>query len=243
MTPQAIAEALQQVLGPRLKSVVLYGSAASGDYVQGRSDFNVLIVADPLGLDELTAIAGPARAWSRAGNRAPLLFGPGQLAASVDAFPIELFDICRSRTLLLGEDPLVGVAVPIEPLRLQLEREWKGKLLNLRERAVLCRGKPRRLAALMTATVNSMLVLMRATLRLHQEDVPAAKLDALTALAAHVPFETDPFLRSHSVRIGETRWKGLDVPVLFTKYLQSVERLVEAVDRRGPQFSGPANRD
>jgi predicted nucleotidyltransferase len=236
MTPQALVSELQEALGPRLKSVVLYGSAAAGDFVNGRSDFNVLVVAEPLGPEELTALARPSRRWARAGNRPPLLFRPGQLAASVDAFPIELLDLCRSRTVLMGEDPLTGVDVPLGPLRLQLEREWKGKLLNLRERAVLARGRPRRLALLMTATVNSLLVLMRATLRLYGPDVPAGKLDALAALAGHVEFDTEVFRVADAVRHGQGRWKGRDVVALFGSYLRGVERQAEAVDRRGPQF-------
>lgn len=231
MTPEQLVEQLRAALGPALKAVVLYGSAAAGDFVEGRSDYNVLVVAEPLGLAEFARLSKPSRAWARAGNRPPLLFRPGQLAASVDAFPIELLDLGRFHRVLLGDDPLAGVDVPIGPLRLQLEREFKGKLLNLRERAVLTGGKPRKLLALMTATVHPVLVLTRAAVRLYQADVPASKLDALDALAGHVQLDAEPIRIAAEVRSGHRRGKDVDVPSLFSAYLRTIEHLGEAIDR------------
>ncbi|MFO0957535.1 MAG: nucleotidyltransferase domain-containing protein [Isosphaeraceae bacterium] len=62
MTPEQLVEQLREALGPALKSVVLYGSAAAGDFVEGRSDYNILVVADPLGLDELGKLAKASKA-------------------------------------------------------------------------------------------------------------------------------------------------------------------------------------
>ncbi|MFO0957536.1 MAG: hypothetical protein U0800_08730 [Isosphaeraceae bacterium] len=121
--------------------------------------------------------------------------------------------------------------MPLGPLRLQLEREFKGKLLNLRTRAILADGKPRKLAELMTATVNSTLVLIRAAVRLYQEDVPATKREALDMLAGRLVFDPAPIRTAIALKNGEVRRKAIDVPSLFAGYLRALEQLGEAIDR------------
>jgi hypothetical protein len=238
MTPEQLAKQLKQALPGGLRSVVLYGSAAAGDHIPGKSDFNILVVADPLGLAELNALAAPAVAWAKAGNRPPLLFTPQQLAASGDAFPIELLDMQQSRKVLFGDDPLRSVSINPAHLRVQLEREWKAKLLQLRERYLLTRGKPAPVLDLLTASLSAVLVLCRATLRLYQSDVPSQKLDALRVLAQRINFDPQVFLTIHELKAGRRKSRDVAAIGVFETYLKTVEQIAEAVDRYGPQPTG-----
>jgi hypothetical protein len=230
MTPEQVVEQLKQAMPSRLRAVVLYGSAAAGDHIAGKSDYNVLVVADRLGLAELNALSKPAVAWAKAGNRPPLLFTPQQLAASADAFPIELLDMQQSRRVLFGDDLLAGVRINPEHLRLELERDLKAKLIQLRERYLLTRGQPAAVVELMASSVSTFLVLCRAALRLYQTDVPARKLDALTVLARQIGFDPQVFVTIHELKEG--RRKPKEVAAQFENYLNAVEQIVEAVDRR-----------
>ncbi|MBM4031667.1 MAG: hypothetical protein FJ291_07760 [Planctomycetes bacterium] len=232
MTPEQLTERLGTALPSALRAVVLYGSAAAGDHVAGKSDYNVLVVVSPLGKEQLDALAPPAQAWAGDGHRPPLLFTPEQLAASADAFPIELLDIQRCRRLLFGKDPLAGVSVAFENLRLELERELKAKLLALRESYLLAAGKPKRVAELLAASLSSFLVLFRAALRLYQDEVPMAKLDALRALADHLGFDPTVFLTVQLLKEGRLKPREVSPPELFAEYLAAIEGIVEAVDRR-----------
>jgi len=232
MTPEQLTEQLKQAMPSGLRSVVLYGSAAAGDHIAGQSDYNVLVVADRLGVAELDALAAPARAWARAGYRPPLLFTPEQLAASADSFPIELLDIQRCHRILFGDDPLAGVRVSPEHLRLELERELKAKLLALREGYLLASGKPRRVVELLTSSLSAFLVLFRAALRLYQDDAPMPKLDALQALAAHIGFGPEAFLTVQKLKEGSLKPRAVSAAALFETYLATVEQVVGAVDRR-----------
>jgi hypothetical protein len=228
MTPEQFAEQLKQAMPVGLRAVVLYGSAAAGDHVAGKSDYNILVVAERFGMAELNALAPVAVKWSEAGNRPPVLFTPGQLAASANAFPIELLDMQQSRRVLAGEDLLAGIQVKPEQLRLALEREWKAKLLQLRERYLLTRGKPARVAGLLEASLSTILVLCRATLRLYQPEVPANKLDAARALAQRLDLDAGVFVTVHETRAG--RRKERAAAPLFADYLKAVEQIVAAVD-------------
>ena len=232
MTPEQLVEQLKTALNDRLISAVLYGSAAAGDYVAGTSNYNVLLVLDRLGLAELDAVAKPALRWAKAGNRPPLLFTPDQLAASANVFPIELLDMRQSHRVLFGEDPLADVTIEREHLRLQLERELKGHLLALRERYLLAGGNPRRMAELLTSTLSGFLVLFRAALRLFQEDVPRQKLESLRLLATHVPFDPQPLVEIDALKHRRRKLREVVPQSLFESYLTTIERVVEAVNRR-----------
>ena len=232
MTPEQLAERITQALPTGLRAVVLYGSAAAGDHVAGRSDYNVLIVADRLGVTELDALAPPVRDWASRGHRPPLLFTPEQLAASADVFPIELLDIQQSHRLLAGEDPLAGIRVEPEHLRLELERELKAKLLHLRESYLLASAKPRRVVELLVASLSAFLVLFRASLRLFQDDVPVRKLDALQALAAHIAFDPQVFHTVQELKEGRLKRRDVSAAELAEEYFRTVEQVADAVDRR-----------
>jgi len=230
MTPEQFAERLKAALPAGLKSVVLYGSATAGDFVPGKSSYNLLVVVESLGLSELDSFAGPVAEWTRGGNESPLLFTSGQLAASADAFPIELADMQQSRKVLFGEDPLAGIDINPSHLRLQLERELKGKLLSLRRRYVQTRGDGQRLSDLMAASLSTFLVLFRAALRLFQPRVPPTKIEALAELAQHISFDPLPFRRVYAMKEGRPAPDDPPAGILFAEYLKNIEKVIEAVD-------------
>ena len=210
--------------------MVLYGSAAAGDHVGKRSDYNVLVVAEKLGVAELRALAKPSTAWRRAGNPSPLFFTLDRLQKSADVFPIELLDIKESHRVLLGRDLLDEVEVDRENLRLVVERELKSNLIRLRENFLLTEGRPKRVVDLMIDSLSTFLVLFRAALRLYQEEVPPLKLDALRALANHVRFDTEVFQSVEELKEGRRSTKDSDPLALFEAYLKTIESVVDAVD-------------
>jgi hypothetical protein len=232
--PEQLVEQLAVALPQHLKCVVLYGSAAAGDFVPGASNYNLLVIVDPLGVAELDALSPSIVSWSRCGNPTPLFFTQHQLAESIDAFPIELLDIWQSRRILWGPDLLADM--PVEPahLRWQVERELTGKLLKLRGRYLLTKGRPDAVMELMLRSLSTFLVLFRAALRLYQNTVPDVKLDALHALAKHIPFDVQPFeqLFEFKQRTGGARRKAPDVS--FVSYLTAIERVANAVDGQPP---------
>jgi predicted nucleotidyltransferase len=230
VTPEQLVERLKEANPTGLKSVILYGSAAAGDHVGKRSDYNVLVVMERLDLPELKRFLKPSQAWVKEGNAAPLLFTPEGLRQSADVFPIELLDIRDSHRVLYGEDLTSGIEIDLENLRLQLEHELKGKLIQLRERYLETGGKSKQVADLMINSLSSFLVLFRAALRLFREQVPATKLQAATLLSSHISFDAEVFASVEALKAGKRKLRELDVEELFERYLQTIEAIVEAVD-------------
>ncbi len=231
MTPEELVEQIQTALPGKLQSAVLYGSAVAGDFVPEASNYNVLLVVDPLGIAELTALVKPTARWIKLGNRPPLLFTAEQLKASADVFPIELLDIRQSHRMLFGPDPVADMVVEPECLRLQLERELKEKLLALREQYLLSGGESQDVAGVIVASVGGFLVLARAALRLFQEDVPSVKVDAIRLLAERLDFDPQPILDIDALRRRKRKWRETIPQPLCESYLTSIERLTAAIDR------------
>ena len=230
MTPEQLVEKLKVFCPTGIRSVILYGSAAAGDHVGKRSDYNVLVVMDRLGAEELKRFLSPTEQWGKAGNPPPLLFTLEGLRQSADVFPIELADIKDSHRVLLGEDAIAGIEIAEEDLRRQLEHELKGKLIRLREHYLATAGKPRRVLDLMMNSLSSFMVLIRAVLRLFQEKVPPRKVEAVRELEAKIHFDAEVFEIIDALKAGTKKAKEVDPDQLFERYLMTIETIVSAVD-------------
>ena len=67
--PQDIFVPLTQdylkIFNKELVSLILYGSAASGHYVKGKSDINLLVVLTSAGMDKLADILDTIQVWKK----------------------------------------------------------------------------------------------------------------------------------------------------------------------------------
>src|SRR5205814_2209271 len=109
MTLDELVSQLRAAYGPALRSIVLYGSAAAGEHLPKRSDYNVLVVVDSLDAPQLTAASAASRAWADAGNPAPLTMTTSEWRGSSDIFPMEYADILDRHRVLFGDDPFAGI--------------------------------------------------------------------------------------------------------------------------------------
>jgi hypothetical protein len=231
MTTEQLLTALHEALGPGLKSVVLFGSAAADDFVEGVSGRDILIVAEKLGSAELAALSAPLARWRQSGNPQPQLFTAAELANSADVFPIELTDMQQSRQVLFGTDPIAEITIDKHHFRLQVERELKTRLSLLRKSYLISGGRTADVARLMTASVSTFLVLFRAALRLYDESPPPHKAAALEKLAQHVQFDPQPILAVLELKQHPQQPPAGKVETLFGHYLESIDKVVHAVDQ------------
>ena len=230
MTPEEFTETLKTTCGENLLSAVLYGSAAAGDSVAGKSDYNVMLVLKEAGLPALKLIAAASKDWLKKGNPPPLIFSRERLLSSGDTFPIELSDMKDFHKALYGEDLLPAIRINKADLRLAVEREFKGKQILLRGSYLALAGDKKALAGLMADSLSQFLVLCRAALRLHADGVPAAKLECAARLKEHEDYDAEIFKLVHQLKKGE--YSGpLDPEALFGRYLAAVDQLCAAVDR------------
>ena len=236
MTLDELVRQLRAAYGERLSSVVLYGSAAGGDHIPNRSDYNVLVLLAPLdgkGFDAATAVAASAvaRAWREAGNPPPLTLTLEEWRRSADIFPMEYADILERNRVLHGPPPFEGISVAPGDLRLELEQQVMGKLLQLRQGALLAGTDAKRQTELVSASLSTMMVLFRAVLRLHGERPPADNVATATRVGTLAGFDPAPFVQAVRHVHGEMRLSTSEAGQVLGGYLTAIEHLSRHLDR------------
>ncbi len=91
---------LRFAAGTKLTSVILYGSAVTGDFVPASSDTNLLCVLHDTSFAQLRKLASAVESWTKQKHRAPLLMGVEELRRSADVFSIELLDMQQRHRVL-----------------------------------------------------------------------------------------------------------------------------------------------
>ena len=234
MTLEDLVTQLRAAYGSRLSSVVLYGSAAGGDHIQNRSDYNVLVLVDSVAASELAAASAVARAWHEAGNPPPMTMTAEEWKRSSDIFPMEYADILERHRMLFGDPPFDGIAVEPRDLRLQLEQEAMGKLIKLRQ-GVLASGNDReRQLELLAASLNTFMIIFRSFLRLHGTKPPTDNVALAEATARQAGFDAAPFVRVVQHVRGKEKLKAEDAGAVLAAYLRGTEQLVSYLDTHQP---------
>ena len=231
MTLDELVSQLRAAFGAELKAVVLYGSAAAGEHLPKKSDYNVLVLVETLDAGKLMAASATARAWSDAGNPAPLMLTTHEWQSHADVFPMEYADVLERNKVLYGDLP-ANVRVDHEHLRLQLEHEAMGTLLQLR-RAALAAGNDGKAQLELLENVNStLMVIFRAVARLSKQAPPTDNVKLSEQMASISGADAAPFVRVTRHKRGEAALKAADTGTLLASYLASLNTLVEYLDKR-----------
>ncbi|HEX8721062.1 MAG TPA: hypothetical protein VF736_10560 [Pyrinomonadaceae bacterium] len=223
---------LKATHGDNLASVVLYGSAASGDFVQLESDYNLLIALHRITPDDLKLAQPPMREWQRLGHPMPVYFTFSELRDAADVFPIEFRQMERARVVLYGRDPFETLRLSDKNLRHQTEYELRSKLIQLRRLYIPASSSAGRLRDLMTDSLSSFAALFSPVLLLHGQEPPVLRHDIVRATARLLGLDGGVFERVFALRGDGARAPGeREADELFAEYLAQVERVIEAVDR------------
>jgi predicted nucleotidyltransferase len=230
---------LRATHGDNLASVILYGSAAAGDYIEQRSDYNLLIALNRITPADLRQAQAPMREWQRLGHPLPVYFTVGELNDAADVFPIEFRQMERARIVLYGRDPFEFVRLTDANLRHQTEYELRSKLIQLRRRYIPASVSVENLSALMSDSLGSFAALFRAVLLLKGLDPPITKADCVRATVRSLGLDGEPFERIFELRGASARsLTDEEANDLFAAYLMQVERVIEAVDRMPVEAHG-----
>lgn len=226
-----LVERLCKAFGGRLVSVVLYGSAASGDHQAKFSDYNVLCVLSDLTPHELGASTEIFRWWREHASPAPLLLTENEVATSTDCFAIEFTDIQRHHKLLYGKDVISDLAIDRCFYRAQVEHDLRAKLLRLRQKAAGMLADPDLLRRLLLDSVSTFCVLFRHALALHGAETPIRKRDVVIQAGRQFAFDSAPFERLLDVREERAKPRDLEPVSMLGSCMDGIGKVIDAVDR------------
>jgi predicted nucleotidyltransferase len=233
---KSLVERLHEAARDNLDSIVLYGSAARGDFHEQHSDLNVLCILHSLRVNDLARVSPVVKWWTMVqGQPAPLFFSAEELRQSADVFAIELLDMQQSHRVLYGADTVAKLSVPMNLHRVQLEHEMRTVLLRLRQHVLREMESPQELAAVLAKSFSSTLTLLRHTLLAFEETPPNdaaelfARIDALTGANASA------FEQVRRLRDSRSLDKEAVLP-LYDGYLTALEKVIAALDHHLPKW-------
>jgi hypothetical protein len=225
-----LTEDYQKVFGKDLISLILYGSAAGGHYVKGKSDINLLVVLTPESVNKLEDFLATVKSWKKSRVAVPLVMTRAFIESSLDCYPIEFLNMKNSHILIYGENVLEKLNFKPEDLRLQIERELKGKLILLRQSYLETEGNTRQLKQLISRSLTAFISIFNALLYLKQESAPRQRRDTIKEIAKLFAIDARVFLSCADIKEDVDKFSGEEVADIFKKYLQEVEKICNIVD-------------
>jgi predicted nucleotidyltransferase len=222
---------VREAAGGNLQSVILYGSAAAGDYDPEYSNINLVCVLNSTSLRGLHAIAPAAKWWRKQNHPLPLVIAREELERSADVFAIELLDMQRHHRVLFGDDVVSALEVSMRQHRAQLEYELREKLILLRQQLLLAAGERQRIWDLLLGSLPAFATLFRHALIALGQSAPAGKRETFETLARHLACDASPFERVLDIRERRLNRKKVNIEELAAQYLAAVQQVTAAVDR------------
>jgi len=236
MIPNSVEEDIRKFVatiteaaGANLDSVILYGSAANGEFQKDFSNVNLLVIVRDASLPSLRPVGKAVKSWMRE-QPAPLIMTRSELERSTDVFSIELLDMKQHHRVLFGDDVVSGLEIPLSQHRVQVEYELREKLILLRQRSMIA-NDDKQLLQLLVQSVPSFSTLFRHALIALRHEAPNSRREAITQLSALAKFDSSAFQTVLDIREKKVEAKKLDIQDLCTRYLSAVEQVAAAVDQ------------
>jgi hypothetical protein len=223
---------LKSAAADNLKSVILYGSAATNEFHSEHSDLNVLCLVARTDAASLEALHAPVEWWMQQGHRPPLVFELDELLRSADIFTVELLDMKSHHKILFGEDLLAGISVPLRNHSLQVERELRTDWLRLRQAILIAPKKPKVHLELMVSSFSTFAALFRHALIAMGETPGPGKREAIDRIGQFAGADPAGFRTILDFREGKIKESEIDTQGTLNRYFVFVEAVTDKFDRQ-----------
>lgn len=213
--------------GDNLQAVLLYGSAARGEFLPGRSNLNLLLQLEKPDPGATRTYADVHRRWAAERVVAPLLVTDAELEGFPDAFPLETLELQRFHVVLAGRDPLPQGLPDPQRLARQCHRELRANVLLVRQRVIEQGAGPDVIEALLPLCVTALLSVLRTITYLEGRLHAKTAEDVLAALAAGGGTDCGAVEEAWNIKTGVSTAGRHELPRLLERYLATVAQLAD----------------
>ena len=228
---------LRPKLEAHIEGVILYGSLVRGEYVEGHSNINLLLVVNEPTLELLQHCGHLTEKWQRQGVVPPLVLTEQELCQSVEYFPLEYFEIKDNHLLLEGRDPLETLHVNDHYLLLQCLQELHGNLFRFRQRFIEGFGNSEAIRALLPLSLTALLPCLRGLCRVFGQASGGTSEAFLRNLPHTLQVENPVFLEVLEAKQGLRSPGRLAWPGLFQEYVRGLEEIITCVRENQQRLS------
>lgn len=220
---------LRDLYGESLISVVLYGSAASGEYEGRNSNINIAVILKDASLVSLSKMSKfiNRREFSAI---SPIFLTEDYMRRSTDVFPIEFIDMKENNVVLHGKDILKDLNIDIKNLRFQCEQELKSKIISLKK-VYLRTTNEAALKRLLFKSVTSGIHILRNLIRLKARKPAYVKEDALNEISEEFGVDLVALGRILDAKSKNRKLSYREADSLFVRFVETLEAITDKVDR------------
>ena len=222
---------LKGIFGENLHSLYVYGSGSNFDEINRVSNINLLILLVKNSANEIKKAASFYKKWRKFLRSVPLLVDINYVNESLDVFSIEFNDIVNEHTLLFGDDFFENIKIDKKNIRLQCERELKGKLILLERIYIENKGKEKFILNGMLGGVSAYLAIFRNILRISDIAVPLAKKEIINRAAELLEIKAEPFIKLLNHKEGVYKIKTNEVAPLYIMLFTEAMKMAEKIDK------------
>jgi predicted nucleotidyltransferase len=137
-----LTKTLEAALGDELVGLLVYGSAARGEYRDGRSDVDLVVVVKSAPRSRLEAISNALTLARYAARIEAMILTAEEIPRAADVFPLLYDDIRRAHIVLAGKSPFSDLAISDRHRRLRVEQELREAQIRLRRAIIDAQGSP-----------------------------------------------------------------------------------------------------
>ncbi|MCJ7663317.1 MAG: nucleotidyltransferase domain-containing protein [Desulfobacterales bacterium] len=209
------AKKLKQELGNNLASVILYGSAARGEYIRARSDLNLMLVFKKLDLEHISKVSQLMSRKVRKQLPQLVFWTEEELEHAWDVFPLEFEDIKENHQCLVGKDLFNKRKIDKKRLRYEIEFELRSKLVSMRDTWLTSNRDKYELEMFLIKAGNSFDYLIR---------------KAAMVLGKKLAMPWDVFEKIKKLKKKEIRLRRGELQDLFRQLHETVESVIRKID-------------
>ena len=226
-----IEKDFRAIFNDAIISIILYGSGAGSDFNPHTSDLNFLIILSEEAIDHLDKAIETVSRWRKKNVATPLFMTKSYIESSLDSYPLEFLNMKKNYILVYGEDILKDISLQPHHLRLQCEREIKGKLLLLREGFLETEGKQKRIKELIKASITAFISIFNGLLYLKGIEILPTRREIIQSVAKEIPIDQEIFMKCLDIKQDTQEFSSSEIKNLFKAYLVEVRKLWEVVDK------------
>jgi len=220
------------IFGSNLITIYLYGSGARGEYVQGKSDINFLVVIESEGLKFLPGVWDYLDNWEKRGISAPLILTESYLNSSLDTFPLEFHNMKEANVLVFGKDILKDLIIKDNDLRVQVEHELKAKLLSLRQGFMKTKGDRNELIDLISQSLPTFSAIFNGTIYLKKiEEKVKNSVELYKTVEKTFELRKGLFRELQDVKLGVGKRTTSELIQLMEEYMVAIRSIFRNVDK------------
>ncbi len=233
---EAMLHDLEKTAGGELCSVIVHGSVARAEWIEGKSDIDVIVVLRSAERKLLSAL-GDCLAVARTAARVDaMILVEAEIGRASDVFPLFYQDIREHHIVLFGSDPFAELAIESAHLRLRIEQELRDVAIRLRRVVSDARGEPVALGHAVARQLRRVRFPLHTMLRLMKIEVGHELMAVLEKAGRKLDVDSVAFRRVY-----ERPEAAFDALVtLLDRAIDAVDRLDSADLQISPKAARPS---